>query len=39
MTMLIINLKNVQDEGSTAIKKNIFRQKPPASDAATSGCC
>ncbi|KAK6119244.1 hypothetical protein DH2020_047007 [Rehmannia glutinosa] len=26
-------------EGSAGVKKNIFRQKPPESDASTSSCC
>ncbi|KAK6115627.1 hypothetical protein DH2020_007896 [Rehmannia glutinosa] len=39
--VLKVNLETLSllAEGSAGVKKNIFKQKPPESDASTSGCC
>lgn len=35
----ILDTPSLLAEGSAGVRKNIFRQKPPESDASTSGCC
>lgn len=39
MMMQILDTPSLLAEGSSGVKKNIFKQKPPQNDAATSGCC
>ncbi|XP_071692883.1 ras-related protein RABC1-like [Rutidosis leptorrhynchoides] len=39
LVLKILDTPSLMAEGSTAVKKNIFRQKPQSSDASTSGCC
>lgn len=35
----ILETPSLLAEGSSGVKKNIFKQKPPLSDASSSGCC
>lgn len=35
----ILDTPSLLAEGSKGVKKNIFKEKPPPSDASTSGCC
>ncbi|PON40734.1 hypothetical protein PanWU01x14_295270 [Parasponia andersonii] len=35
----ILETPSLLAEGSAGVKKNIFKEKPPQSDASTSGCC
>nr|KAJ0200904.1 hypothetical protein LSAT_V11C600335490 [Lactuca sativa] len=39
LVLKIMDTPSLMAEGSATMKKNIFRQKPPVSDASTSGCC
>ncbi|RYQ84965.1 hypothetical protein Ahy_B10g104479 isoform A [Arachis hypogaea] len=39
LVLKILDTPSLLAEGSKGIKKNIFKDKPPQSDAATSGCC
>ncbi|CAH1453961.1 unnamed protein product [Lactuca virosa] len=39
LVLKIMDTPSLIAEGSATMKKNIFRQKPPVSDASTSGCC
>ncbi|XP_040864714.1 ras-related protein RABC1-like isoform X1 [Glycine max] len=36
---MILETPSLLAEGSSGVKKNIFKQKPPLSDASSSGCC
>ncbi|KAF3639050.1 Ras-related protein RABC2a [Capsicum annuum] len=35
----ILDTPSLLAEGSAGVRKNIFKQKPPETDASTSGCC
>ncbi|KAJ9564910.1 hypothetical protein OSB04_000876 [Centaurea solstitialis] len=35
----ILDTPSLTAEGSATVQRNILRQKPPASDASTNGCC
>lgn len=35
----ILDTPSLLAEGSKGVRKNIFKEKPPQSDAATSSCC
>lgn len=37
--MQILDTPSLLAEGSKGMKKNIFKEKPPQSDASTSSCC
>ncbi|KAK6162983.1 hypothetical protein DH2020_002824 [Rehmannia glutinosa] len=39
LVLKILETPSLLAEGSAGVKKNIFRQKPPESDASTSSCC
>ncbi|KAF1869856.1 hypothetical protein Lal_00017433 [Lupinus albus] len=39
LVMKILETPSLLSEGSSSLKKNIFKQKPQQSDASTSGCC
>lgn len=39
LVLKILDTPSLTAEGSTTVKRNIFNQKPPASDASASGCC
>ncbi|WMV26600.1 hypothetical protein MTR67_019985 [Solanum verrucosum] len=39
LVLKILDTPSLLAEGSAGVRKNIFRQKPPESDASTSGCC
>ena len=39
LVMKILETPSLLAEGSSGVKKNIFKQKPPQSDASSSGCC
>lgn len=35
----ILETPSLVAEGASGVKKNIFKQKPPESDASSGGCC
>ncbi|MBA0555761.1 hypothetical protein Golob_025918 [Gossypium lobatum] len=39
LVLKILETPSLVAEGSSGVKKNIFKQNPPQSGAATSGCC
>ncbi|KAF5745123.1 GTP-binding family protein [Tripterygium wilfordii] len=39
LVLKILDTPSLLAEGSKGVKKNIFNQKPPATDASTSSCC
>lgn len=39
LVLQILDTPSLLAEGSAGVRKNIFKQKPPESDASTSGCC
>ncbi|KAK4387354.1 Ras-related protein RABC1 [Sesamum angolense] len=39
LVLKILETPSLLAEGSAGVKKNIFKQKPPESDASTSSCC
>lgn len=39
LVLKILETPSLLADGSTAGKRNIFKQKPPSPDASTSGCC
>ncbi|RVW21153.1 Ras-related protein RABC1 [Vitis vinifera] len=39
LVLKILETPSLLAEGSSGVRKNIFKQKPPESDASTSGCC
>ncbi|KAF9610402.1 hypothetical protein IFM89_022313 [Coptis chinensis] len=39
LVLKILDTPSLLAEGSKGVKKNIFNQKPPETDASTSGCC
>ncbi|KAL3634794.1 Ras-related protein rabc1 [Castilleja foliolosa] len=39
LVLKILETPSLLAEGSSSVKKNIFKQKPPESDASAGGCC
>ncbi|MCH92004.1 ras-related protein RABC1-like [Trifolium medium] len=39
LVLKILDTPSLLAEGSKGVKKNMFKDKPPQSDASTGGCC